>query len=68
MYPGGLSCTRSFGDAKAKRKKPKGNPKVVTAVPEISKLRINSEHDFIVLACDGIYDRLSSEEVIQAFW
>ena len=66
VYPGGLSCTRSFGDATAKCQETYGNPDVVTAVPEIEELRINSEHDFIVMACDGIYDRLSSEEVVEA--
>ena len=38
-----------------------GNPKVLIAVPEIKAFRIKSDHDFIILACDGIYDKLTSE-------
>lgn len=51
---------RTFGDLEAKIEKRGGNPNVVIATPEIKSFRVTSEHDFIVLASDGIYDKLSN--------
>ena len=66
--PGRLSVSRSFGDIEAKLTDRGGNPNVLIAEPEIKAFRIKKEHDFIVLACDGIYDKLSSREVIKLVW
>jgi serine/threonine protein phosphatase PrpC len=42
-----------------------GNIKVVVAVPEIHSFKLNeSQHDFIMIASDGIFDRLNTEDVI----
>lgn len=60
MLPGRLSVTRTFGDIEAKLTKFGGNPKVVIPTPEIKSFRITSEHDFILLASDGIYDKISN--------
>ena len=60
MLPGRLSVSRTFGDAEAKITKHGGNPKVVIAEPEIKSFRITKDHDFIVLGCDGIFDKLSN--------
>ena len=51
---------RTFGDLEAKIAKRGGNPNVVIALPEIKSFRITEEHDFIVMASDGIYDKLSN--------
>ncbi len=45
-----------------------GNPKVLIAVPEIKSFKIKEEYDFIVIGCDGIFDKLSSKEVIKYIW
>ena len=34
-----------------------GNPKVVIAEPEITHVKINSNFDFIVLACNFLFDK-----------
>lgn len=60
VLPGRLSVCRTFGDIEAKIAKRGGNPNVVIAEPEIKSFRITDEHDFIVLASDGIYDKLSN--------
>ena len=52
--------SRTFGDAEAKIQKFGGNPNVVIATPEIKAFRISNEHDYIVLGCDGIFDKLSN--------
>jgi protein phosphatase PTC2/3 len=64
VYPGRLSVSRTFGDIEAKMEELGGNPNVVICEPEIKSFKIQEEHDFIVLACDGIFDKLSSREVI----
>jgi serine/threonine protein phosphatase PrpC len=69
VLPGRLSVSRTFGDIEAKMEKFGGLPGVVTAEPEISQFTIDeTKHDFIILGCDGIFDRLSSLNVIDSAW
>eukprot|EP01017_Pseudomicrothorax_dubius_P028512 TRINITY_DN3388_c0_g1_i4.p1 TRINITY_DN3388_c0_g1~~TRINITY_DN3388_c0_g1_i4.p1 ORF type:complete len:642 (+),score=110.25 TRINITY_DN3388_c0_g1_i4:89-2014(+) len=68
VFPGRLSVSRTFGDVEAKRPEFGGKPNVVIATPDVEDFKLGSEHDFIVLACDGIFDVLSSEEVIRTVW
>lgn len=68
VYPGRLSVSRTFGDIEAKRIKYGGNPKVVIATPDIKCFKIEDNYDFVVLGCDGIFDKLNNEQVIQATW
>jgi protein phosphatase 2C family protein 2/3 len=65
VLPGRLSVSRTFGDIEAKLKRFGGNPNVVVCVPEIKAFKIDeSQHDFIVLGCDGIFDRLSNRDSV----
>lgn len=41
-----------------------GIPNVIIPEPEITVFRINSSHDFVILGCDGIYDKLTNEDLI----
>lgn len=42
-----------------------GNPNVVVCVPEIKAFKIEeNEHDFVLLGCDGIFDRLNNKECV----
>eukprot|EP00331_Platyophrya_macrostoma_P031276 CAMPEP_0176444504 /NCGR_PEP_ID=MMETSP0127-20121128/23103_1 /TAXON_ID=938130 /ORGANISM="Platyophrya macrostoma, Strain WH" /LENGTH=561 /DNA_ID=CAMNT_0017830027 /DNA_START=36 /DNA_END=1721 /DNA_ORIENTATION=+ len=68
VYPGRLSVSRTFGDLYAKSAQHGGNPNVVIAEPEIKAFKINPSHDFIILASDGVYDKLSSKECIRTVW
>ena len=69
VLPGRLSVSRTFGDIEAKMEKFGGKPGVVIAEPEISQFSIiDDSHDFIVLGCDGIYDRLNSIDVVDSAW
>ena len=68
VFPGRLSVSRTFGDIEAKRTKYGGNPKVVIATPDIKCFKVEDNYDFIVLGCDGIFDKLSNLQVIQAAW
>jgi len=63
VIPGRLSVSRTFGDCIAKMEKYDGNPNVVIVDPEIHHLNIkNDTDDFIVLGCDGIFDRINTEQ------
>jgi len=62
---GVLNLSRSLGDLEYKRnKKLKPEEQMVTAVPEVKVEKISNECDFLLLACDGIWDCLSSQEAV----
>jgi protein phosphatase 2C family protein 2/3 len=60
--------SRSFGDAEAKISRFGGNPSVLIATPDIRSFKITQEHDFILLASDGVFDKLSNKEAVQVAW
>ena len=69
VFPGSLSVSRTVGDAASKISALGGNPKVVISEPDIYCFELSKEDiDFIILGCDGIYDQLTSEEVIKCAW
>ena len=69
MIPGRLSVSRTFGDIEAKWTKYGGKEGVIIAQPEISQFTLKPDfHDFIVLGCDGIFDRLTNQQVLDSAW
>ena len=68
VFPGRLSVSRTFGDFYAKLPELGGCPGTVIAVPDIKAFKILKEHDFILLGSDGIFDKLSNKEILQASW
>lgn len=38
---------------------------MISAMPDIKKIELTDEDDFMVLACDGIWNFMSSESVVQ---
>ena len=68
VLPGRLSVSRTFGDIEAKLTKYGGNPNVVVAIPDIKAFKVNSEHDYIVLGCDGIFDKLTNRDCVNCGW
>ena len=69
VLPGRLSVSRTFGDIEAKNPKYGGKEGVVIAQPEISQFSVRSDfHDFIVLGCDGIFDRMTNQHVLDVTW
>ena len=41
---------------------------MVVCKPDIYSFKINKDHDFIILGCDGIFDKLSNEDVSACVW
>ena len=65
VLPGRLSVSRTFGDIEAKDERFGGMKGVVVALPDITEIELNDEFNFIVIGCDGIFDVLSNEELLE---
>lgn len=50
-----LAVTRSFGDSRFKR--------FVTSEPEIVAHKLDGNEDFLILACDGLWDVMTAKDV-----
>ncbi|KAI4831127.1 hypothetical protein KUCAC02_002723 [Chaenocephalus aceratus] len=37
---------------------------MISSMPDVKVLTLNGDHDFMVIACDGIWNVLSSQEVV----
>ena len=59
VMPYGLSVSRTIGDSEAKEI----NSQIISGQPDIFEIREIDSIDFIVLACDGIYDVLSNRDI-----
>ena len=61
VLPGRLSVSRTIGDLEAKTPQLGGNALVVIADSSTKAVEITDDSDFIVLGCDGIFDKLSNQ-------
>ena len=69
VLPGRLSVSRTIGDIEAKNPKFGGNPNVIICEPDIFVFDlIKNDIDFFIMGCDGIFDRISNEEIINCAW
>lgn len=53
---GSLAVSRGIGDGQLK--------KWVIAEPDTKSLRIDTEHEFLILASDGLWDKVSNQEAV----
>jgi protein phosphatase 2C family protein 2/3 len=63
-----LSLSRAFGDIAAKLPRWGGLPRVLVCEPEILSFRLDDRVEFVVLGCDGIFDRMHTQEVLNLIW
>lgn len=62
---GRLALSRAFGDVDCKSDlKTGGSKPVVIAEPEIRWERLTAQDEFLLLACDGVFDVFSTQEAI----
>ncbi|KDR84400.1 hypothetical protein GALMADRAFT_237252 [Galerina marginata CBS 339.88] len=62
---GNLALSRALGDFEYKKNKSLGpEAQMITANPDVRSHQITEEDEFLVLACDGIWDCLTSQQVI----
>ncbi|KAL9647707.1 hypothetical protein ABK040_015196 [Willaertia magna] len=57
---GTLAVSRAFGDYEFKER----GSELVSIKPELSVLQITRDSDFIIVACDGLWDVMSSQEAV----
>ncbi|XP_052469703.1 protein phosphatase 1G [Carassius gibelio] len=62
---GGLNLSRAIGDHFYKRNKAlPPEEQMISALPDVKVLTLNEDHQFMVIACDGIWNVMSSQEVV----
>jgi protein phosphatase 1G len=63
---GNLNLSRSLGDMKYKQN-PEKSPaeQMLTANPDITVHEMDQEDEFMIVACDGVWDVLSNEEAVR---
>eukprot|EP01089_Gocevia_fonbrunei_P000518 TRINITY_DN10536_c0_g1_i2.p1 TRINITY_DN10536_c0_g1~~TRINITY_DN10536_c0_g1_i2.p1 ORF type:complete len:542 (-),score=74.87 TRINITY_DN10536_c0_g1_i2:84-1496(-) len=60
---GDVAVSRSFGDLEYK--KPKSTEDLISAEPAIKSVRLRSDtDDFLILACDGLWDKLTYQDAV----
>ncbi|XP_063719102.1 probable protein phosphatase 2C T23F11.1 isoform X2 [Symsagittifera roscoffensis] len=63
---GNLALSRALGDFSFKRNlKKQQDEQIVSALPDVTVHDINTDLEFVVVACDGIWDVLSNVEVVE---
>ncbi|KAJ1290793.1 hypothetical protein BS78_02G270300 [Paspalum vaginatum] len=62
---GSLNLSRAIGDMELKQnERLPAERQIVTAEPELKTVKLSEDDEFIVLACDGIWDCMSSQAVV----
>ena len=62
---GNLAVARAFGDFQYKRAKDKEQlEQPVSCLPDVHFFERSSDDEYIVMACDGVYDVLSNDELV----
>ncbi len=57
--------SRAIGDLTYKQnKKLSAKEQMITALPEIKSIDLCEEDEFVVVACDGVWNVLDSQEVV----
>lgn len=63
---GNLALSRAFGDFVFKRnEKRSATEQIVIAYPDVQSRPLTDDLEFIVLACDGVWDVMTNEEVVE---
>ncbi|CAI9119050.1 OLC1v1020711C1 [Oldenlandia corymbosa var. corymbosa] len=60
---GDLAVTRALGDWYMKR--PYGSKSPLTAEPEMHQIMLTEEDEFLIIACDGIWDVMSNQDAVR---
>ena len=65
VNPGRLSVSRTFGDIEAKNENFGGKKNIVVALPDITEIELDDDFNLLVIGCDGIFDVLSNEQILE---
>ena len=65
---GSLNLSRALGDMDFKQTKElPAAEQMITAMPDVRTLQLHPGDEFLILACDGIWEMLTNQEVCQIF-
>ena len=65
LFLGGLNLSRAIGDhAYNKTMTLPPEEQAITALPDIRTLTLEDQDEFMVIACDGIWNFMSSQAVV----
>lgn len=59
---GKLAVSRALGDIEYKYPKSKAN--FVSNDPYVNSIKLNESHDFFIVACDGLWDKVNYQEAV----
>lgn len=68
---GVLAVSRAMGDHSFKRDHAKNKSKAkmpVTALPDFKSVDITDDDEFLILACDGLWDVMTDQEAVDYVW
>ncbi|XP_054162992.1 protein phosphatase 1B-like [Oppia nitens] len=60
---GSLAVSRALGDYEYKNSNKKPSEQLVSPIPEVSVTKIDINDEFLVLACDGVWDVMTNEDL-----
>ena len=62
---GGLNLSRALGDHTYKKNKEFGLEKqMISSLPDVKVLDLDDSDEFMIIACDGIWNSMSSQECV----
>ncbi len=62
---GGLNLSRAIGDHTYKANKSINlEDQMITAYPDVKSMELTENDEFMILACDGIWNFMSSQDVV----
>jgi protein phosphatase 1G len=65
VFIGGLNLSRAIGDhAYKKTAKLPAEEQAITALPDIRTLTLEDDDEFMIIACDGIWNFMSSQDAV----
>lgn len=68
VKPGGLSVSRTIGDIESKVEEFDGLPGAISSIPDVLIHDKPKDLDYVLIACDGIFDVLSNKDVNEIVW
>lgn len=68
IFPSGLNVSRTIGDFEFKTPETGGFKNMISSKPDIIEIEYNPDMDFIVLGSDGVFDKVSNSEIVQAIY
>ena len=68
ISPGKIAVSRTIGDYYCKLPELGGIKGTVSPEPCINILKIDEKSDFLLMGCDGIFDRLDNDRIFKKIW